>query len=122
MVPFSFLVPFKILRSALTRAVPAKRQAVWRELSSVIEAWSPDQFEELFQTVVVKWAADNDTKDFSEYIRREYANKKECYRNGHGFDLSLCTEVVDDSGVITGLYLVQSSSTVGVCHRVITLL
>ncbi len=32
-------------------------------------------------------------------------------------DLHLCNEILED-GVVTGLYLVQSSSLQGVCHRV----
>ncbi len=44
------------------------------------------------------------------------------HRKALDLDLSLCTEVLDDGGLITGLYLVQSSSTVGVCHRVIIFL
>ncbi len=40
------------------------------------------------------------------------------HRKAMDLDLSFCTEVVDDDGIMTSLYLVQSSSTVGVCHQV----
>ncbi len=82
--------------SAITRVAPARRQSVWRELSSVIEAKSSDAFEELFQKLVARWAEDNETKSFSEYIKREYATKKEaigkCYRNQYRINVNMYLE------------------------------
>ncbi len=43
------------------------------------------------------------------------------HRKALELDLSLCTEVLDGDSVVTGLYLVESSSTDGVSHRVIFL-
>ncbi len=53
----------RICFSALTRVNnPEKRQAVWKELATVIEAHSEEQFDELFGKALEKWAADADTK------------------------------------------------------------
>ncbi len=80
----------------MTRVAPARRQSIWRELSSVIESKSSDAFEELFEKLVSKWAEDDETKSFSEYIQREYSTKKEaigkCYRNQYRINVNMYLE------------------------------
>ncbi len=80
----------------MTRVPPARRQAIWRELSSVIEAKSSDAFEELFEKLVAKWAEDDEMKSFSQYIHWKYATKKEaigkCYRNQYRINVNMYLE------------------------------
>ncbi len=83
--------------SALTRVTdPEKRQAVWRQLSTVTDARSEEQFDELFEKALELWSADEDTKSFGDYIRQEYGNKKtaiaQCYRMKYRINVNMFLE------------------------------
>ncbi len=65
------LAPFSALSEVSN---PGKRQLVRKERSTVIDARSAEQFEELFEKAM-KWSSDEDTKAFGDYMQREYSNK-----------------------------------------------